>query len=131
MNKRIKKLVAAIVASAMCVIGSMSSLSATAYTVADSWSLFKVNNPHVPGQVWSDTCYIPAYSGGYIVCCDSFVGASDACLVVTTNFGYTFYFTSPGCSDVIFSSAGGTAVFTFNLIGDSPISASGSLGYNI
>lgn len=131
MRNMFKKIIASTVASAMCVIGSIGSLNASAYTPKCNWNIFAANNPNVPGQVWRNTYSLPAYGGGYKICCTSFHGSNDSYIEVTSNFGFSCNITSTDYFDVNGSSVGGTAQFTFTVHTSEYLTASGTIGYNL
>ena len=132
MKNKLKKTIAGIIASTMCAIGCVGSLTANAYTPKGNWRLFMVkSNPYVPGQVWSCTCSFPAYSGGYQSYCSTLYGSNDCYVDVTSNVGLSWIITSTGYSAVYTSTAGGTATFTFTAVSSDTLTAEGTIGYNL
>ena len=109
----------------------LTGVSASAdYSSQCSWRLFLVKDePHVPNQVSTKTCSIPAYSGGYQSYCSNIAGSNDRAVKVSSNVGLSWTITQTGYSSVYTSTNGGTADFTFTASTSNTIDASGTIGY--
>lgn len=133
MKNMFKRSLAAVMAVASLAVGMVGvNASAAEYQSKASWGLFMVKNePNAPNQVWSKTCSIPAYSGGYQSYCSNISGSNDRKVEVSSNVGLSWTITQVGASSTYTSKLGGTAAFTFTASATNSLTSSGTIGYII